>query len=366
MEVKCGSVAKKGNRKMLNKIEIYNLKSISDLCINCKALNVFVGTNSSGKSTAIQSLLFLSQNLEKQVGLNSDLMRLGKFEDVRCRYTGEDSIRVGVTDEEQNYLYRMLTDRGECLRGMADEESEELRKRLDYYSRGLQYLSCNRVGPRGTYEKDLSLYETIGVNGEYAISYLNNHGQDVLENELCKNRQNLTLLGQVNWWLRYIVDTEIQTEEWQGANQIVASYQMGKLTRVSPQNIGAGISYLISILILCLSAKHGSTIIIENPEIHLHPKAQGRICEFLYFIASTQRQIFVESHSDHIFNGFRAGIASKKMERKGLSILFFSLNENYTTDVEEVIIGEYGRIENQRKDLFDQFDLDLNRMLGIE
>ena len=82
-----------------------------------------------------------------------------------------------------------------------------------------------------------------------------------------------------------------------------------------PGNVEAGISYLISILIACLSAPRDSVNIIENPEIHLHPGAKAKACEFFYFVGTAGRQIFIETHSDHIFNGFRAGIATGKREK---------------------------------------------------
>ena len=78
-----------------------------------------------------------------------------------------------------------------------------------------------------------------------------------------------------------------------------------------------------------------------------------------------QRQLFVESHSDHIFNGFRAGIASGEMEQDAINIQFISLNEEHLSQAMKVKIGRMGRIENQQKDLFDQFDIDLNKMIGL-
>lgn len=350
---------------MLKRLEIHNLKSIGHLDMECKELNLLTGTNSSGKSTALQALLFLSQNSEKQTGLNGDLIRIGEYEDARCIYLGEDEIRIGITDDEGHQMYRSVTSRGRSMEQIDENESDGLRYSLNYMERGLQYLSCNRLGPSETYPKDLSFAETIGINGEYAMAYLNKNAQEPLEEELCRDKQNYTFLSQINWWLRYIANAEVHTEEIPGANLILASYQMGDIQRIRPGNIGAGISYLISVLIVCLSAKTGTTIIIENPEIHLHPKAQGRVCEFLYFIATKGRQIFVESHSDHIFNGFRAGIATNEMEAEKIAIDFFYLNEDHMTSMERIKVEKYGRIANQKEDLFDQFDLDLNRMLRL-
>lgn len=221
------------------------------------------------------------------------------------------------------------------------------------------------MGPQNLYKKNMSIDEYIGNDGEYAVSYLNRHGGDLLEEKLQKEKNDYTLLGQVNWWLEYIADATIYTEEIPGADSIKASYQMNELSGIRPVNIGAGISYLISVLIACLSAPSESVTIIENPEIHLHPGAQSRLCEFFYFIAESGRQLFIESHSDHIFNGFRAGIASGEMKETLLDIYFTYLNDEHATETIKVKIGKFGNIENQRPDLFDQFDMDLNKMIGI-
>ena len=138
-----------------------------------------------------------------------------------------------------------------------------------------------------------------------------------------------------------------------------------------PVNVGSGISYLISIIILCLGAESDSVIIIENPEIHLHPKAQSKLCEFLYFVSQSGRQLFIETHSDHIFNGLRVGVANGSMNQEDISVNFFAMNEQYETQCNPIIFKEYGKIvgtngDMDRDDLFDQFEIDLNRMFGLQ
>ena len=127
---------------------------------------------------------------------------------------------------------------------------------------------------------------------------------------------------------------------------------------------------MISILISCLGLEEGSIIIIENPEIHLHPKAQSRLCEFLYHVSKAGRQLFVESHSDHIFNGLRVGVAREEIKQEEITVNFFAMNEKYETQCNPVIFGEYGKITGTNgamdiDDLFDQFEIDMDKMLGL-
>ena len=53
------------------------------------------------------------------------------------------------------------------------------------------------------------------------------------------------------------------------------------------------------------------------------------------------------------------------MNNDAINIQFISLNEEHLSQAMRVKIGRMGRVENQKKDLFDQFDIDLNRMIGL-
>lgn len=351
---------------MIKKLEIRNLKCIEKLEIECSRLNVFIGTNSSGKSTIQQALLFVGQNMEESAGLNGKYIHLGEFEEVRCQYGDSKEIQVKVVDDEEYHVTKILKRDSETNKlHLITKTKKDGHLPIKVTDRQFQYLSCHRIGPVALYKKNMTLEEDLGNDGEFAIAYLNEHGSDVLEQQLCQGEEDFTLLGQVNWWLNYIVGAEISTEEISGTDFVKATYQMNQVRNIRPGNIGSGVSYLISILIMCLSSPKEGIMVIENPEIHLHPAAQSKLCEFFYFITAADRQIFMETHSDHIFNGFRVGLANRKMKEDTVNIRFTYLDSQYLTQTEKVKIGKYGKVENQVKDLFDQFDIDLNRMLGL-
>lgn len=354
---------------MIKKLQIENLKSIKKLELECSKLNLLIGTNSSGKSSVLQGLLLVAQNMEQESGLNGALVSLGTFKESRCIYEEKKEIKITIWNEDRriSLLFKPKENGRILVERQADSE-ETVRRFFEGISpkeRKLQYLSCHRVGPQNVYAKNMTMEDGIGVDGQYAVAYLNEHRLDVIESGLCRGNVDYTLLGQVNWWLSYIAEAEISTEEILGADLIKVNYTMYDAVQIRPMNIGSGISYLISILIVCLSSPKESVIIMENPEIHLHPSAQSKLCEFLYFISQNQRQIFVESHSDHVFNGFRAGIAAGEMDKDVINIQFISLDAGHLSKTVKVGIGRMGRIENQQKNLFDQFDIDLNKMIGL-
>ena len=89
-----------------------------------------------------------------------------------------------------------------------------------------------------------------------------------------------------------------------------------------------------------LSSNKEDIIIIENPEIHLHPLSQSRLCEFLYFVSHGDRQVIIETHSDHFFNAIRAGIATNEMKKEDILIEFFKLGSDNCTREYDISIGE--------------------------
>ena len=201
---------------MLNRIIIHNLKSIDRLEINLSNLNLFVGANSSGKSTILQGLLFSAQNAEDAVGLNGKFVKLGDLEENCCAYITEKAITVEVFSEE-NHLYQKVykdTDTNKLsLQTRQNSGKEQWWKNVfSIKNRNIQYLSCHRIGPMRLYDKNMSMDDTIDSNGRYAISYLNTHGSDPINENICQGYLDFTLLGQVNWWLNYIVGTEIMTD----------------------------------------------------------------------------------------------------------------------------------------------------------
>lgn len=347
---------------MLTQFHVKNLKSIDDITINCSYFNLFVGPNSSGKSTLLQSLLLISQNIDNpSFGINGPLVSLGEFREVINFNIKNESIEIDakVNDEiigvsfSENMDYKLTNNISSSALAFSSDKDN------------FRYLSSQRIGYRDVYDKNLNNYNDIGVDGEFAINYLQKNASLVLEDNLVAYSEDHTLLAQVNYWLYKILKTEINVENISGTDLIKARYEVSKTRFVRPKNVGAGTSYLISIIISCLSSKSNSIIVIESPEIHLHPTAQSKLCEFFYFISKSKRQLFVETHSDHIFNGIRAGLATSKFCKENIIINYVSLDNNNCTNLEEVEIGPFGKINNNYPELFNQFDIDLNRMLGL-
>jgi len=147
------------------------------------------------------------------------------------------------------------------------------------YESSLFYLCANRIGPEELAELDRDL--KIGQNGQYALGYFEQRKDKPVHEALVRTEAAAkTLKAQVAWWLSFIVDYEIDpVVEKVTPLQVKVSFNTPDLNDVSPFNTGAGTSYLLKLLVMCLNAKPGDVLLIENPEIHLHPvRSPGWAC----------------------------------------------------------------------------------------
>lgn len=353
---------------MIKKLKIKDLKSISNIDMEMKNLNLLLGTNSSGKSTIIQSILLASQSINKGSGpLNGNLVSIGEFREARNFITNAKEIKIDLEIGSGSYNISFVedidSDNGDAIVNI--ESTSEKVKEFLTIDKGIQYLSASRIGHKDTYDKNFSTIYKFGLQGEYTLDYFEKNKGNLLDPELIKDSSSNTLESQVNYWLKYIVNTSIVTEDIRETDKVKAKFESSSGRQVRTKNIGSGLSYLISIIIMCLSMKKGATLIIENPEIHLHPKAQSKLTELFVFTANNERQLILETHSDHIFNGLRVAIVQDKIDKSNMNISFLRLDDEGCSESHSIDIGKRGRINNYIEDLFDQFDIDLDRILGI-
>ena len=134
---------------------------------------------------------------------------------------------------------------------------------------------------------------------------------------------------------------------------------------VLPTMTGFGISYILSIVtagLWCASLNNVS-LLIENPEAHLHPAAQSRMGKFLECLADAGIQVIVETHSEHIIDGARIQAALMK-HTDDIQIYFFS-KEKESIHVDKIDVDEKGELLEWPKGFFDQKSQDLRDLFRI-
>lgn len=224
----------------------------------------------------------------------------------------------------------------------------------------IHFISADRIGPQEFYRKAmLPKFAQVGIKGEWTVNLLDKKRDTLVNEVLCLGEDARTLITQTEAWLAKILGP-LKLEIPPSKTNILELFFSNK----KPINVGFGYSSVLPIIVSGLIAQPGEKLIIENPEIHLHPKAQSALIEFLVMVANTGVQMFVESHSDHVLNALRIGVLKKHLTPDDVSVLYFQdLQEN--TSPTKIDIKEDGRIENWPTDFFDQMDNDFSVLFGI-
>lgn len=297
---------------MINNINIESFKCLSGENIIFKPLTIITGENSSGKSTLIQSLL-LSLTFSSNNGslLLRDLFP-SELSALRNRYENSSNVKVSFNNSSFGYNY---SNTGLIL---DMEKAQEL-----VLENNVFYISADRLGVENR-AKTSSKYK-CGINGEYLYGTYQEEKSKALDSSLIKDNDSYTLAFQVNYWLNRItgIKTELKTEK-DIDESINITFTSDGLPHILPTNLGTGVSYITKVLILCLRAKKDDIIIIENPEIHLHPASQAKMGEFLAFISAAGVQVIIETHSEHLINMVAYEVFEKNLRSDNVTILYKS------------------------------------------
>ena len=113
-------------------------------------------------------------------------------------------------------------------------------------------------------------------------------------------------------------------------------------------HVGYGVSQVLPIIVDSLREKEGTTFLIQQPEVHLHPRAQAELASFLAVLAKQQNKRFlIETHSDHIVDRIRMDVRDQDdLTQDDVSILYFE-REDGGVQVHSLELDPFGNILEQ-------------------
>ncbi len=378
-----------------------------------KPVTMLLGTNSSGKSTLIQSLLLLKQTVQspdRTVHLNlggdevNDLFNFGGFEDVLhqaaesprhfsigfdfqgetidrvksgkfdCTYgqTSSGSVAIQTLDLRtgERRFRAIRRDKG-AFSIVVDEESQPRFKGRNYAPERSVALSAdaiaelNQDGPvledlslairrelesiiylgplRRKPERDYPWNKTkpgdVGIDGRSAIDAL-------LASALLKGEGQNDVVNGVSHWLATMKVADRLEVRQQGRSNRYELIVHRDGVACNLRDVGIGVSQVLPVLVVAYFAPPGSTIMLEEPEIHLHPLAQAVLAE-LFITISKQRnvQFIVETHSEHLFRRMQTLIARQQVAAEQAA-MYFVERDGKAAKLRVLELDEYGRVKN--------------------
>jgi len=365
---------------MISNVSVKNFKSLKNISIPTKSLNLLMGLNGMGKSSFIQMLLALMQsdNLEKRiVDLNGTLIDIGQGQDAFYQFASDDFIEFALCFDKKSefkWKLRYQTDKDKLTaeEGYADTEMKNFRE----WTRKFQFIGAERIGPEDLYDASsviVSDKKHIGLSGEYAAYYLNIFGDKNKVQEVLRHpsASGATLSEQLNAWMGEVSPgVQVNTQYVPEINKVILNYKftLGFDTARSykPKNVGFGITYVLPVLLSLLTAEEGKIIVIENPESHIHPRGQAELGKLIALAAQTGAQLFIETHSDHILNGIRVAVKEKNIAKENVNILYFdkeTTNSEQYSNVTSIRVDENGELSEYPKDFLDEWSNQLLKLL---
>lgn len=247
---------------------------------------------------------------------------------------------------QQEYVNMLLIDKLDMIFRIIDNYI------TSYFKQSVYIAPLRATAERYYRLRDLSIDE-VDSSGRNLAEFLYN-----IETDKFKDFQNWT-----NKNLGFQVEKEDAGDQSNQSKGYVSIFikKYGQDKRYNLSDTGFGYSQILPIVTQLWDIKQKSSrilipkvVIIEQPELHLHPKLQGKLISAICSLASSNCQFIIETHSETIVNTIGELIYKKQVESKDTSILFFSKDENDSeTRVEKSYYDEEGYLVNWPVGFFD-------------
>jgi AAA ATPase domain/Protein of unknown function (DUF3696) len=247
----------------------------------------------------------------------------------------------------------------------------------DRMSTALWYLGPLREDPSPAYRPGQGGgIARLGLKGEYTVPELERFGSTEIEtmlppdpgepfflpvfNEQHEERDRLlvrtSLNDAVDKWMTYLgLASAVQVHETgkAGIELGIVDDQTGDERDLT--NVGVGVSQLLPVVVMCLQAQRGDVVLMEQPELHLHPAPQQALGDFLLAMSVSGRQLIVETHSEYLINRLRLRIAKDDGEFvSSLIKIIYAERREGQTHFRSIRPNAYGSFDDWPDNFFDQ------------
>lgn len=368
---------------MLKNIVLKNFKCFECMNVELSYLNVFSGINSMGKSSVIQSLLLLRQSFEKKsikkgIYLNGVYTNIGTGYELLYRQAKTESIGIELKTDHFDILNEYKYERDNVFLSKTNHNDNKniVLEEESLFSKNFTYISSERISPKRFYLSsyyDIYEEDQIGCKGDFLADYMAEKGSTlkVSNSKLIIPEVKSDFLSfQLDAWLKKIgVDVSLHAEKLKRTGTVSLEYKVGG-DSFTPLNVGYGITYVAPVVLALLKAKNGDLVIIENPEVYLHPKGQRILGEMISLAASGGVQVIIETHSDHLLNGIRIAVKQNKIANSFTKLIFFFKDQVHDEELGEIVVSkkvcpqilENGQLSSWPDGFFDEWDKALEEL----
>lgn len=227
---------------------------------------------------------------------------------------------------------------------------------VDTFASLVRYIGPLRADPATIHSSPTGEPDDVGKQGEHAAAvYKARQALPIQwlppgESEIQEN----TLEEAVAVWLRFLGMARGVTSQ-QAARGFTWMVKTQRDKSRPLFSVGVGVSQVLPILVAGLLAPGGAVLIIEQPELHLHPRAQARMGDFFISLARLGKQCLIETHSDTLVNQLRLHmVKGGEATRELVKIYFAEQDDLGDTRFEAIKVSEGGNIVNWPEGFLDE------------
>lgn len=215
------------------------------------------------------------------------------------------------------------------------------------------YLGPTRVEPQRYYQWGGGHPQHIRPWGVQTIDAL--LSARVRRLKTLHKEEELPIEDRVSEWLREMELAYSFTLDWKTQSSTEYEVRIQKASSSPPVTLvdmGYGLGQFLPVLVLCYYAPEGSTLILEQPGIHLHPKVQSQLADLLIEVITERNlQILIESHSEHLLNRLQRRVAEERIAADQTA-LYFCRNDEGISNIDRLKMDEFGNITNWPENFF--------------
>lgn len=310
-------------------------------------LTVLVGENSSGKSTFLALVRIAWDLAEPTIALpdfNEEPFLLGAFDQIAS--AGAASLSIGCSIDVGGESHSIQGSFGQ-------EDGQPLLDRWEWDHEGSEFAQARltealahrpyafapiRTRPQRTYDPVVRRADPEGAHVPMLlarVAFRDPKASKALIESLDAFGRKSGLFSEVT--VRRLGESEgdpFQIQVKLGGNA------------VNLIDVGYGVTQILPIVVDCLRGESGSTFLLQQPEVHLHPRAQAELGSFLGVLAKTQQKRFViETHSDYLVDRIRMDVRDGGLAPEDVSLLYFE-RSNGRAQIRRIELDRMGNLLN--------------------
>jgi len=242
---------------------------------------------------------------------------------------------------------------------------------IDSFFENIHYIGPARVKPKESYYEDKGNEKYVGLDGGFTAQIMHDLADEkVASKKLTEENTtfryeafNGELLNVINYWLcdYFGVGGKIYAKKENDNFKIFLKDDND--LEINIRHVGYGISQILPIIVQGLLLTKGQTLIIEQPELHLHPKLQSKLYDFLYSLTLKEVKVIVETHSSHFITRMRRRIAEDiSNEMDDLINLTFIEHGVF----KKLNIDDYAVMDHFPEDFIESYETEISALIQAQ